>query len=102
MPRPEFISDIQISEWNKIIDEDNILPKSMSSSSVIREVCYAGMWLSDELASLGCPQELIIRIQFTAGKMSFGRDPWEVSQMMYDKYKKNELIIEPEIDSLSN
>jgi len=102
MPRPEFISDIKISEWNKIIDEDKTIPQSMINSSTIREVCYAGMWLSDELEALGCPQELIIRIQFTAGKMSFGRDPWEVSQMMYDKYKKNELIIEPEIDSLSN
>lgn len=102
MPRPDFINNTQIKEWDEVIELDKNIPNELKKSSIIKEVCYAGLWLVEELEHLNCPDSLIFRIQFTAGKLSFGRDPWEISEMILLKYKNNELDIEPDIENLSN
>ena len=91
MSRPGFITAADIARWSKEIDEDKSLPPNLSKSPVIREVCFAGFWLSEQLSELNCPKSLIVRIQYTAGKISFGRDAWEIHQQFLDGYKNNKL-----------
>ena len=93
MSRPSFISTDDISRWSKEIDNDDNLPGGLIESPIIREVCYAGLWLCEELAKLSCPDSLIVQIQFTAGKMSFGKDVWQVHQQFLEDYKNNKLNI---------
>ena len=91
MSRPEFVTAEDIARWSKEIDNDKSLPPNLSKSPVIREVCFAGLWLSEQLDTLGCPESLIVRIQYTAGKVSFGKDAWRIHQQFLDGYKNNTL-----------
>lgn len=92
MPRPNTITNAQLLQW------DNNLNQTISADilelSLIKEVCYAGLYLAEELDKLSCPEDLIVRIQFTAGQLSFGRDPWEVSNQLIEDYKDNKLSYE--------
>jgi hypothetical protein len=76
------------------IDNDPNMPKSLSSQPTIREVCYAGLFLAEELMKLNCPDNLIVRIQWHAGKASFGNDPWDVHLDILEDYKNNKLTFE--------
>lgn len=96
MPRPEFITDDDIARWSENIDNDDNLPKELLSSLVIREVCYAGLWLGEELEKADCPESVITQIQYTAGKISFGRDIWEVHQNILEQYVAGSLVFEDE------
>lgn len=98
MSRPEFITNEDITRWSDNIDNDPNISVGLAQSALIREVCYAGLWLCEQLEELNCPEELILRIQYTAGKLSFGRDAWEVHIKMLEDYKSDTL--EYEIDSL--
>jgi hypothetical protein len=91
MPRPENITKEHIANWDRIIDRDVSLPSELMKNILLREVCYAGQWLNEELMKLGCSEELVIRIIYTAGGLCFGRDPWEVHQQMLDDFKNNKL-----------
>jgi hypothetical protein len=96
--RPEFITEADITRWSKNYEEETRhqadMPSFLFDSPIIREVCYAGMWLCEELEKLNCSPELITRIQFTAGGMSFGRDPWAAHQKVLEAYRNNELKLE--------
>ena len=96
--RPNFISTEDFSRWDKNIDTDPNIHYQISIEPIIREVLYAGLWLIEELEKLSCPYEFIARIQFAAGKLCFGRDPWEVHQSMLEKYKNDELKFEADTD----
>lgn len=96
MKRPDFVTNEDIDRWSKIIDEDPSFPKEYKDLSILKEVCYAGCWLSESLTALQCPEELIFRIQWTAGRLSFGRDPWEIHQNMFNDYVNNDLTFEEE------
>lgn len=100
MPRPNFITEEDITRWSKELEQSQI-PKEMIKSAVIREVCYSGIWLAEQLAKLECPDSLTARIQFSAGKASFGKDTWEIHQKFLDDYKNNELNFEPEPENLN-
>lgn len=102
MLRPDFISEEDILRWSENIDNDPDFPESLASSPTIREVCYAGLWLSEQLDQLGCPDFVIVRIQDAAGRLSFGRNPWEVSQEILEKYETNQLIFEEDPDAVHN
>lgn len=102
MLRPNFITKDDVLRWDHIIDNDPYLPESLAASPTIREVCYAGLWLWDELAKLSCPESIIVRIQDAAGRLSFGRDTWEVSAKLLESYKNNELIFEEDPDTDKN
>jgi hypothetical protein len=99
MLRPNFVTEDDILRWSNIIDNDPDMPKSLANSPTIREVCYAGLWLCDELEKLECPEFVIVRIQDTAGRLSFGRDAWDVSAKLLESYKNNELVFEEEPDA---
>lgn len=100
--RPDFITNEDIERWSKNIDMDPDLPKVFADSAIVRELCYAGLWLSEELEKLSCPEDLITRIQFTAGKLSYGRDAWETHQKVLEAYKNAELIFEDDPDAQAN
>ena len=93
MPRPDYVTEEDIIRWSKIIEEDKTA-SVMAKSAIIREVCYAGLYLSEELAKLQCPDSLIVRIQYSAGKASFGKDGWTIHQQFLDGYKNNSLDFE--------
>jgi len=97
--RPESVSNEDISRWDNIIDNDALVPEPVKKMAVIREVMYAGMWLAESLLSLGCPPEIAARIQFTAGSLSFGHEPWAVHQEVLDAYKNNQLEFEIDYDA---
>ena len=100
MSRPNFVTDEDIVRWSKEIDNNTLLPKEVAKSALLREVCYAGLWLSEQLIKLQCPMSLVARIQYSAGKASFGRnDFWEVHQQFLNDYEKGELDFAPESNS---
>ncbi len=102
MPRPDFIKESDINRWTKLISEDPFIPKELLSSKVLLEVCMAGLWLCEELEKLECHEVLIGRIQWTAGKISYGKDPWEVHISILEEYKNNTLVIELENEENSS
>jgi hypothetical protein len=59
------------------------------------------LYLVEQLMKLECPNELITRIQFTAGKISFGRDPWEVHLKILEDYKNNKLDFDTDPENLN-
>ena len=91
MRRPDFISNTDIARWSAELDSDPDISPDLVSEPIIREVCYAGMWLVEQLQKEHCPNELIDRIQYSAGKSSFGKDPWEIHQNFLGGYRNNKL-----------
>lgn len=101
MNRPEFVTNEDLSRWDEAIDTDPDLPKVLAENPIIREACYAGQWLGEELMKLGCSIEKSVRIVYTAGQLSFGRDTWQVSQDLLEKYKQNALEYAPDISQMN-
>lgn len=99
MSRPDFVTNEDILRWSEKIDQD--LPKNLASDAIIREVCYAGQWLVEQLQELQVPDEIVARLQYTAGKLSFGRDPWEMHRGLLLAYEDNQLVFEPELEELN-
>lgn len=94
MIRPDFVTEEDITRWSDTLDNDTSIPKVISSPALFREVLYAGLWLAEQLRKEGCHDELIVRIQYTMGGLSFGRDTWQVAQEMLTAYQNNELEFE--------
>ena len=90
----KYLTSDQLDQFDQLIDQDKNIPSFCKQNEVIREVCRSGIWLSYELEKLGCPESLIVRIQWTAGKLSFGKDPWKVHQKILADYQNNLLIFE--------
>lgn len=101
MPRPDSVSNEDILRWNEIIEQDPNMTFDMADSAILLEVCYAGQWLREELIKLKCDNVLIGRIMYTAGGLSFGRDPWDVHQFVLQAYKDGAIEYENEA-TLSN
>lgn len=101
MSRPENISEQDIKRWDETLKDDKIMSK-MKYSDVFKEVLYANLYLREQLETLDCPEDLIVRINYTAGKMSFGRDPWDVSEYLLEQYKGNELVLESDPNAETN
>ena len=102
MNRPNFIKTQDIVRWSNFIDSDPYMPKDLLSVPEFREVCYAGMWLIEELEKLQCPESIAVRIQWTAGKASYKNNPWEIHMNMLKDYKKGTLIIESDKAEILN
>jgi hypothetical protein len=87
MPRPNTVTNEDLDRWSEKIDNDPLLPASIAQNPIIREVCYAGQWLADKLTELDCPDHLVARMMYTAGRLCFGRkDPWEVHLDMLSRF----------------
>lgn len=91
MNRPEFVTAEDLARWNECMDNDPNLPKMVHQIPLLKEVCYAGLWLAESLSDLNVPDERITQLQFTAGRYAFGRDPWAAHQDLLEKYKAGEL-----------
>lgn len=95
MPRPESITNEDLDRWSETIDNDPLITTGMAQNPIIREVCYAGQWLADKLNELNCPDHLIGRIMYTAGRICFGRkDPWQVHQDILTQFVEGTLEFE--------
>lgn len=95
MSRPESITNEDLLRWDETIDNDPFLTPGMAQNAIIREMCYAGQWLADKLNDLNCPDHLVGRIMYTAGRICFGRkDPWEVHQDILTRFVSGTLEFE--------
>jgi hypothetical protein len=94
MSRPEFITAEDIQRWSEIVDKDVGIPETFKGFDLLREVLYASFWMAENLKKEGCPDEIIVRIQYTMGQLSFGHDPWQIAQEMLEAYKNNEMEFE--------
>src|SRR5271170_4168746 len=95
-----FLTDEQIEKYDEQIKNDKI-PEEILQEPLLMEVMYAGLWLVEQLKELKCPDEYIVRIQYTAGAASFGREPWEIHQYYLDAYKNSELEFDVDPDNLN-
>jgi hypothetical protein len=94
MPRPSFITQQDIERFDANLDADPNVSSLLKNVPEIREVCYSGIWIGEELGKLECPEVLITRIQFTAGRLSFGNDCWKIHQDILEDYKIGKLNVE--------
>jgi hypothetical protein len=102
MSRPETVSYNDILRWDNKIDNDPLMDENLAQNPIIREVCYAGQWLVDRLEEIGCPDHLIGRIMYSAGKLCFGKkDPWRVHQDILEEYVDGTLIFDTDPQDLN-
>ena len=95
MPRPIHLPNEDLQRWSAIIDQDPNMPTAMSSNPIIREVLYAGQYLSDQLREQHCPEHIIGQLMYRAGQLSFGqKDPWRVHLDLLERYQTGTLIFE--------
>jgi hypothetical protein len=99
MSRPDFVTAEDIARWDHVMETDPAMPIAILNQPLIREVLYAGLWLIEALRKLECSDENILRLQFTAGQLSFGKDPWQVHQEMLDDYVNNRIEFETDYDA---
>lgn len=102
MTRPNSVTNDDIIRWTKILESDSHVPREFITTPILKEVCLAGLWLTEELEKLKCPELILVRIQWTAGKLSYGRDPWDVHQEILKGYIDNTLIFEADNTSELN
>jgi len=98
MKRPSSVTNEDIARWDENINNDPKLSRAISMFPMLKEVCFAGLWFAEELKKMGLSNEKITQLQFTAGRYSFGRDPWEAHQTVIDLYSKGEIKFEEPID----
>lgn len=97
MPRPESVTNEDLSRWSEKIDNDPLVDASMAGNPIVREIMYAGQWLVDRLDELNCPDHLIGRMIWTAGRICFGRkDPWAIHQDILQRFVDGTLEFEEE------
>jgi hypothetical protein len=102
MPRPESVTNEDLLRWSETIDNDPLVDESLAQNPIIREVCYAGQWLADQLTKIECPDHLIGQMMYTAGAMCYGRkDPWIVHQDIYIRFVAGELEFQVEPNELN-
>ncbi len=87
LKRPNFITEEDIQRWEANINSDPYLPEDFANSLEFRELCYAGLWMYEELIKLGLNDADIGKLQYYAGKLSYHNDPWEVHQKSIEMYK---------------
>lgn len=92
MTYPDFISQKDIDRWDQQIEKE--LDSIVGILPLVKDTCRAGLWLSEQLKEQKCPEDFIVHILYHGGKLSFGRDPWEVHQLLLQQYNNNELILE--------
>ena len=96
-----YASPEQIEQYDLLIDNDPYMG-DLKNNPEIREVCRAGLWMCEELSQLNCPEQLIVRIQFTAGKLSYNKNPWEIHNSILQDYKNNKLYIDNKKNEILN
>jgi len=94
MSRPNFIKTEDILRWSKLINSDPLMDIEYLKIPEVREVCYAGLWLCEELDILLCPISIIERIQFIAAKLSYKKDPWNIHQNILNEYINGSFILD--------
>jgi hypothetical protein len=92
--RPSSITKEDIERWDENIKSDQNLPEGFGKDPKEKEVCYAALWLYEQLAALNCEEENIFKLQYTAGRLSYFNDPWEVHQQVLSTYKEYSPIID--------
>ncbi len=98
--RPNYVSDLDIKKWSSELYNNKNIPSHLLKNKQLFETCLAGMWIAENLAKDLCPDSVIIRIQFTAAKLSVNNDPWVIHKMILDKYHSSDLIFEDDPNTI--
>ena len=94
MPKPDNITNDMIEKWTETLKEDEMIISILEIPGA-KETLLAGIWFSEQLNKRNCPQNCILQLQYTGGKLSYGHnDPWEVHQKLLDAYDNNQLVFE--------
>jgi hypothetical protein len=101
MTRPDSVTQEDIARWDENLSTDPNIPKVFVNNPVTKEVGRAGLYLAEELDKRNCPDALITSIQFTCGRMSFGRDPWDMATLLLKAYDEGTLEIADDSETLS-
>jgi hypothetical protein len=90
LPRPQ-LQNSDITRWNLNILNDS-LANEISQNAILKEICYAGYWLTEQLTLLKCHSNIIDQIIYSSGTQCFSQpDPWIIHQNMLNHYLNNEL-----------
>lgn len=97
MSKPSFVTDEEIAEFDKKINED-IQNTALDMESFLRNQCTremlrAGLWLTQELTKQGCNEVLAVQFQYTFGQEAFRCEPWEKAQELLTAYMNNTYTI---------
>ncbi len=99
MSRPKSVTNEDLLRWSEKIQRDPLMGSAIMQSDVVKEVCFAGFWLSERLKELQCNETLIGRIIYTAGRMCFGQeDPWDIHRILLTEYVDGTLIYEKNLE----
>lgn len=93
MPRPEFITSEQVIAWDLNIQNDKMIPEYLKNNPIILEVMRSGLWVAEELDKLGCDRVMITQLQYTHGRLCFGRDAWEQASLIVNDYAAGNFTI---------
>lgn len=77
MPRPSDLDTKMIKDFDTEINKNSLSKSLIKNFPHIKEVLYAGLYLSLKLKEHISEQDLA-KAQFECGKLSFGNDPWDV------------------------
>ena len=90
----KYASIEQIKRYDEEINNDPQIPPEYKKIKNLREVCRAGLWLSDELTKNYCPENIVHNILYIAAKKCHGQDIWETHAEILSKYNDSSLIID--------
>ncbi len=84
---PDNITSEKIAQWEK--KRLKFMAKNEFPISIPEDVFYSGQWLGEELAVLGCPDDLIEKICFAVGqRCSPNEDNWSLAVKALENYKQ--------------
>lgn len=90
----KYVSLNKILEYDFSINSDPLMSSDHKNSFDIREVCRAGLYLLEQLKKINCHPFLLNKIKWTAGFLSYKKDPWEIHNLVLEQYKNNTLVLE--------
>lgn len=93
MSRPDSVTNEDLARWDASLEVESDIPKVFLDNPITKEVCRSGLYLAEKLKELNCPDEIITRIQFTCGRMSFGRNPWDMATLLLKAYEDGTLTM---------
>jgi hypothetical protein len=97
----KYVSLNKILEYDFNINSDPLMSSEHKNSSDIREACRAGFYLLEQLKKINCHPSLLNKIKWTAGLLSYKKDPWEIHNLVLEKYKDNTLVLETDQEDIS-
>lgn len=93
MPRPITITADDLTRWDAnfryLLTTKEGMGMEIFSKQPLLEVWYAGLWLGEQLKTLGASEQEVEDVCFATGqRQAFRPDPWVYSLEAVEKFKK--------------